>query len=159
MNELMHRVAMILFVLVLGCRANAPSPQSVPTTQAAPPDAPSAVDAAPPPVGLVITPDTPTHRQLGWLVEVLGQRKGVITASELAAHQDRVPPGSSDAMLAFYAGWGAETEGAVVEAIEVDDPTYIRAIVVAGDRRWRVVLTVDRDGRITFVDLKRAPRG
>jgi len=46
---------------------------------------------------------------------------------------------------------GAEARGAVVESIEVDDPTYLRW-VVAGTKRWRVILEIDSgSGKLTFL--------
>ena len=99
----------------------------------------------PAPSGVVLV-DTPTQRELTWIVDVLGRRHGVINTAEIAQHWDPSKlhgPVAIQSLIEGFRRWGTDTTNAIVDKIEVDDPAYLRAYVTAGDKRWRVVLSLE----------------
>ena len=46
-------------------------------------------------------------------------------------------------LIEGFRRWGTDTTNAIVDKIEVDEPAYLRAYVTAGDKRWRVVLSLE----------------
>lgn len=92
------------------------------------------------------------HVQLIWIVDVIGRRRGSVDDPEVAQHWHEAKPMHVHNMRLFLAKWSEDASGAVIEQLEVDDPTYLRAWVVAGTRRWRVILEIDASsGKLTYL--------
>jgi hypothetical protein len=125
-----------------------------------PKDAPLAADAAiEPPAAHVVLEDTPIHQHMTWLLDVIGRRQGVVDITEINEHWDPRSvhgPVAIRLLLDDFREWGRGSSSAYVESIEVDDPTYLRAHVLVGDKRWRVILSLNESSmKINF--LKRNP--
>jgi hypothetical protein len=138
---------LVAALLLVGCHASArPSPPIAPQPAGPEPAAPVAAPiSAPQPVALAYAADTPTHRELAWIVDLLGTRKGVADRDELAQHWDRSMLGVMPLrqITEGLGEWGAKTESLVVERIEIDDPTYLVAHVATPSYRWRLTLSLD----------------
>lgn len=80
------------------------------------------------------------HQVLEWIVDVIAHRKGDVSHDELVEHFDKKLLGPVSTTAADLHRWAAEADGAVLESIEIDDPTYIRAYLATHDRRWKVVI-------------------
>ncbi len=150
----MIRGTLVLLVLAC-CRSSAPSPATAPLPLE---PAPAAAEPAPPEPtrpGVTLS-STPIHQQLAWFVDVLGTRNGVVQPDELAQHCEKKLLGPVSGMSDSLRGWA--TPNLVVEKLEVDDPTYVRAILVAGDKRHGVIMTIDATSSkidyLRYEDLK-----
>jgi hypothetical protein len=86
---------------------------------------------------------SPAHHALEWLVDVLVHRKGDVPHDELVEHFDKKLLGPVSTTAAELREWAAAARGAVLESIEVDDPTYIRAYLATQDRRWKVIIEIE----------------
>jgi hypothetical protein len=130
-------------LLLVGCRTSTPAP--APIAPIAPEPVAPAPARAPQPVALAYTTDAPTHRELAWIVELLGARKGIADRDELAQHWDKSMLGAMPLrqVVDGLSEWGAKTASLVVERIEIDDPTYLVAHVATPSYRWRVILSID----------------
>ena len=139
----MARSALALLVIA-GCGASPPAVKPAtaipaPTADAAVSDAPVALQPA------TVLSDTPAHRELHWLIEVIGHRHGRIDAAEVGEHWGAAMarPMPAKQTIDEFQRWGEGLPEGVIETIEVDDPTYIVAHVVFGAKRWRVVVSLD----------------
>jgi hypothetical protein len=96
----------------------------------------------PRPVAAAMGPLSPSpgHQVLEWLVDVIAHRKGDVSHDELVEHFDKKLLGPVSTTNGDLHTWAAEANGAVLESIEVDDPTYIRAYLATHDRRWKVII-------------------
>lgn len=143
-----------LALLVLACcKSSAPGPATKPAPQArvatAEPTATSTPDIGAPGVTLS---STPIHQQLLWLVDVLGKRNGVVERDELEQHCEKKLLGPVGGMSQSVRGWATDAAGLSVEKLEVDDPTYVRAILVARDKRHLLIMTIDEtSSKIDYV--------
>jgi hypothetical protein len=150
MREVTSCIVVALAVLA-SCGSNAPTlapaPNPAPVPASPLEDVRASTDTAPEPVTpRVVLGDTPTHRQLAWVLDMLGRHQGVLNAADIDQHWAPTAahgPIAARSILETFRQWGAGATSASVERIEVDDPTYLRAHVAVGDHRWRVVLSID----------------
>lgn len=137
---------MLAALVLTCCKSSAPSPATKPG-----PHEPAATGG--PRATASTTPDTsapaatlsstPIHLQLAWFVEVLGKRNGVVERDELEQHCEKKLLGPVAGMSESLRAWSKDAAGLAVEKLEVDDSTYLRAILVAGDRRRTLTMTID----------------
>ena len=137
-------------------KAASPEARSVAVWEAAPPPADAAVE--PSPVRVVLR-DTPLHQHMAWLLDVVGRRQGAADLAEINEHWDPAAvrgPVAMRLLLDQLRTWGTGPSSAYVENIEVDDPTYLRAHVVVGDTRWRVILSLETSSmKLDFLQRNR----
>lgn len=151
-------IGVIVVIVLAGCGSKASTPPAEPVplpasgdeeaqpSAEARPERPAASMPPTPAAPGVVLGDTPTHRALAWIIEVLGRRQGVINAAEIDQHWDssRIRgPVAVRSLIEGFRQWGAGATSATVDKIEVDDPEYLRAYVTVGDKRWRVILSLE----------------
>lgn len=147
---------LVLSAVLAGCGTKATTPplaEPMPLPASDAEEARPSVEARPaqptppaPPSSRVVLGDMPTHRELAWIIDVLGRRQGVINAVELEQHWDSSSmrgPVAVQSHIEGFRQWGAGATSATVDKIEVDDPTYLRAHVTVGDKRWRIILSLE----------------
>lgn len=86
---------------------------------------------------------SPTHRVLEWLVDVIAHRKGEVSRdemSEFCGPQFLTPVAGTAEQ---FHRWASDADGAVLESLEVDDPTYVRGYLATRDKRWKLILEID----------------
>jgi len=122
----------------------------------------AAVPAPQPPSARPALDDTPLHRHLQWLLDVVGRRRGIVDTAEIDEHWDAGSahgPVTIKLLLDELRGWGTTSSSAYVDDIEVDDPTFLRAHCIVGDRRWLVTLSLEPSSmKIDFLQKKPATR-
>jgi hypothetical protein len=147
-------------VMVLAC-GGSPSPKRVPPGERITVEDPAPKEAAPKveppaPKGVELSIERPTQRELAWLIELVGQRRGISSAAELEGHFAARPlkPALIDGTIKWLADWGAEAKDAYVESVDVDQDEYLKATVVAGNKRWKVILNFESSTfRISYVQF------
>lgn len=167
----------VLLLLVAGCthapvaRPAQPSLDESRPAEARPAEA-QPVEAQPLPVAVAapVTPEAPKppcvamgplsaspgHHVLEWLVDVIAHRKGEVSHDELVEHFDKKLLGPVSTTAADFHKWAAEADGAVLESIEIDDPTYIRAYLATHDFRWKVVIEFEPStSKLTYLSWHR----
>lgn len=110
--------------------ARSPAPE--PTTPSPP---------APTPMTLAASP---THRVLEWYVDVITHRHGDVADDEILEY---CGPGFLDPTSNFRENLKAQAEaadGAVLESLEVDDPFYVRGYLATSDRRWKIIMEINK---------------
>lgn len=93
---------------------------------------------------------SPTHDALQWFVDVVARRGGDVSRDELAQHAGKNFLGPTAGTSERFKAFATEASGAVLESIEVDDPTYIRAYIATGTKRWQVILQVE-DSKLSYL--------
>ena len=147
-----------LVLLVVACGGSPTPPVSAPHPEAIEAEDPPAPPAPKPepPKGVVLSTDRPTQRQLAWLIELIGKRRGVVDEAELKDHfgPKMLKPALLPTTIEWLAKWGAEGQNAYVDSIDVDQDDYLRAFVVAGPKRWKVILNFDESSsKIEYVQF------
>jgi len=150
-------------------RLSEPTPGEAPPAEAQPveaqpveaqPVATAAVATEPPrPAVTAMGPLSPSrgHQELEWFVDVIAHRKGDVSHDELVEHVDKKLLGPVSTTTADFHKWAAEANGAVLESIEVDDPTYIRAYLATHDARWKLIIQVEPStSKLTYLSWNRA---
>ena len=151
---------LVAAVLLAACGSKpAPVAPASPIESTAQEPAPTQVEPPPVPSSDVVLGTSATHRALAWIVDVIGAREGKVTRDELAQHANKKMLGPVAGFDTFLATWAADAKGAVDESLEVDDPTYLRGYVRAGDKRWKVIFELDDEGKISFLQKDRADGG
>jgi hypothetical protein len=147
----------MLIVLATSCAHQPPrvhpvDPPAVATTpQATPTPAPAAPAAMP-----KLAP-TPAHRVLEWFVDVIGHRKGDVSREEIAEYCGPEFLGPTAGTVELFRKWAKEADGAVLESLEVDDPTYVRGYLATREHRWKLVLEIDRaTSKLMYLRLESA---
>ncbi len=83
------------------------------------------------------------HRALAWLVDVLAHRKGEVSRDEMAEYCGPGFLGPVAGTAERFHQWAQDVDGAVLEPLEVDDPTYVRGTIAKGGHRWTLILQID----------------
>lgn len=86
---------------------------------------------------------SPTHHVLEWLVDVITRRKGDVSREELAEYCDQRFLSPVAGTAEGFRTWASAADGAVLESLEVDDPTYLRGYLATRDHRWKIILEID----------------
>lgn len=61
-------------------------------------------------------------------------------------------------MADIFRGWAKDADGAVLESLEVDDPTYVRGYLRARERRLKIILEIDQaTSKLAYVKLETVP--
>lgn len=89
-----------------------------------------------------LTP-TPTHRVLVWLVDVIAHSKGEVSRDEMAEYCGPYLLGPVAGTADGFRKWANAADGAVLESLEVDDPTYVRAYLATRDHRFKLTIEID----------------
>lgn len=154
----MGRLRLLWLVLASSCKATQPPPaEPAPLTTVMTVQGDADEPSEEPSPDIVLS-TTSMHRELAWFVELLGKRKGVVEPAELEQHYDRFKPALTPSVQKFLREWGAKADGAIVESLEVDDPSYVRAILATGSKRWRLILEIsESSNKIVFVQLEDFP--
>ena len=156
------RVGALLIVMACS-HARAPAPVA-PAAEAVPVSAPVPVASAPE-AAPACTPDaklgalsaSPGHQVLAWFVDVIAHRKGDAPRAELAEHLDAKMLGPASTITQSLHRWATDASCAVLDKIEVDDPTYLRAFIATADKRWMIILQIDpAASKMTYVRYERA---
>lgn len=136
----------MLSAALAGCRSGSRPPATAgepsPGVEETRPSLDAAVEQ---PTPRIVLRDTPTHRQLFWVIDVLGRRQGVIELAEINEHWDASSvhgPVAIQQLLDGFRQWGAGATSATVDKVEVDDPTYLLAHLTVGGKSWRVILSL-----------------
>jgi len=99
---------------------------------------------------------SPGHQALEWVVDVLVHRKGDVSHDELVEHMDKKLLGPVSTATADFRKWAADANGGVLESIEVDDPTFIRAYVATHDGRWKLTIEFEAStSKLTYLSWRR----
>jgi hypothetical protein len=91
-----------------------------------------------------------------WFVDAITHRGGAVTRDELAAYCDHGFLGPTARTAERFAGWAKELDGAVLTALEVDDVEYVSGILATADHRWKFIMNVDADGKLSYLRLATA---
>ena len=149
-----------MVLLVVACGGSPTPPVAAPHHEAIeaeePPAPPAEAPKADAPKGVVLSTERPTQRQLAWLIELIGKRRGVADEAELKDHfgPKMLKPALLPTTIEWLAKWGAEGQNAYVDSIDVDQDDYLRAFVVAGPKRWKVILNFDESSsKIEYVQF------
>ena len=136
-----------------GAASRSPSPSSSPPARQVPVAETAPVAGDEPGGSHVVLDDTPTQRQLAWVIDVLAQHGGVIDEPEIDEHWASMnKPMRIRTLLDGFRRWNGGATSAFVDKIEVNDPAYLRAHVTVGGKRYRVVLTLDETSKkIDFI--------
>jgi len=95
---------------------------------------------------------------LEWFVDVIAHRNGDASRDELAAHVDAKMLGPASTLARSLHRWASDAGCAVLDHIEVDDPTYIRAFIATPQKRWMIILQIDpAASKMTYVRYEHAP--
>lgn len=142
---------LLLLSLAAAC-AHAPPPETAPMSTleptstvepASPPASPSS-PSTPGPTPVSALSPSPTHRVLEWLVDVITRRHGDVSMDEIAEYCGPGFLGPTAGTQSALASYAKRADGAVLESIEVDDPTYVRAYLATRDHRWKLIFEIDK---------------
>jgi len=157
------RTMLVLAGLLAACGgAAAPSPPKpvaatpTPAPAPAPPPAPAAAKYP--------VPDTPTGKQLAWVLEVVLERHGKVERPELEAHFHRsfLEQMAPEKLTQIFAQMGAQLIGLKITRLESEGSLLI-AHTVVGDAKLRIVTSVDAatgqiSGLLVRADVDAGPR-
>lgn len=100
---------------------------------------------------------SPAHLALAWVVDVIAHRKGDVSREEMAEYCGPKLLGPTAGTAEAFRSWAKEADGAVLESLEVDDPTYVRGYLATRDHRWKLILEIDRStSKLTYLQFDSA---
>lgn len=103
------------------------------------------------PLAMPALPPSPTHRVLEWLVDVIAHRKGEVSRDEMAEYCDAGFLGPVAGTAESFRRWASAADGAVLESLEIDDPTYVRGYLATQEHRWKLTFEIDQTSKMSYL--------